>query len=178
MVRKVVHIVLARKSSCGNRADLSSSCKAPGVWRTPRRFANFRNHRVARSVLDCGGPPPLFPEAYQTVPMLTGTAIGVVNDFIERLDPSGGDVRLDFLDQMIQTTGGGVRFNLLVPILPESVMQTMNQIPLFFGRKLFNGRLDFLNRAHADKIRCKFESANAEMQLEFTLQRATGQAKA
>ena len=30
---------------------------------------------VARSVLDCGGPPPLFPEAYQTVPMLSGTAI-------------------------------------------------------------------------------------------------------
>jgi Zn-dependent protease len=34
--------------------------KAPGGWRTPRRFALFRNHRVAHSVLDCGGPPPLF----------------------------------------------------------------------------------------------------------------------
>jgi hypothetical protein len=28
-----------------------------------------------RQVLECGGPPPLFPAAYQTVPMLTGTAI-------------------------------------------------------------------------------------------------------
>src|SRR5208283_1779710 len=36
-----------------------------------RRFANFRNHRVARGVLDCGpdASGPLFPEAYQTVPM-------------------------------------------------------------------------------------------------------------
>jgi hypothetical protein len=25
--------------------------------------------------LDCGGPPPLFPTAYQTVPMLSGTDI-------------------------------------------------------------------------------------------------------
>jgi hypothetical protein len=66
---------LAHKCSCGNLADLSSAGKAPEDWRTPRRFAYFRNHRVARSVLDCGGPPPLLPEAYQTVPMLTGTAI-------------------------------------------------------------------------------------------------------
>ncbi len=56
------------RKSCGH-------CKAPEDWRTPKRFAYFRNHRVARSVLDCGGPPPLFPEACQTVPMLTGTAI-------------------------------------------------------------------------------------------------------
>src|ERR1035437_7003268 len=59
----------------GNLEASLSACKAPGDWRTPRRFAYFRNHRVARSVLDCGGPPPLFPEAYQTVPMLTATAI-------------------------------------------------------------------------------------------------------
>jgi hypothetical protein len=76
---------LAHKSSCGNLADISSAGKAPEDWRTPRRFAYFRNHRVARSVLDFrlrqtsarrgGGSPPLFPEAYQTVPRLTGTAI-------------------------------------------------------------------------------------------------------
>ena len=101
--------------------------------------------------------------------------LGVVNDFIERLDPSGGDIRLDFPDQMIQTSGDGVRFNLFVPILPESVMQAMNQIPLFLGRKLFNGRLDFQHCAHADKIRCKSESASAEMPLEFTLWRAMEQ---
>ena len=96
-------------------ADTSSAGRAPAAvapkrrygaprrrkdWRTPRRFAYFGNHRVARSVLECppsavllrpssavallrrmertgGGPPPLFPEAYQTVPMLTGTAISV-----------------------------------------------------------------------------------------------------
>src|ERR1035437_8863764 len=56
-------------------APLGSRGQAPEDWRTPRRFAYFRNHRVARSVLGCGGPPPLFPEAYQTVTMLTGTAI-------------------------------------------------------------------------------------------------------
>ena len=98
--------------------------------------------------------------------------LGVVNDFIERLDSSGGDVRFHFLNQMVQTSGGGVRFNLFVPILPESIMQTMNQIPLFFGRKLFNGRLDFQHCAHVDKVRCKFESASAKTQLESTLQRA------
>src|ERR1035437_4143084 len=38
-----------------NLADIPSSCKAPEDWRTPRRFAYFRNHLVARSVLDCGG---------------------------------------------------------------------------------------------------------------------------
>jgi hypothetical protein len=74
------------------------ACKAPGDWRSPRRFAYFRNHCAARSVLECppsavllrpssavallrrmertgGGPPPLFPEAYQTVPGLIGIAI-------------------------------------------------------------------------------------------------------
>ena len=34
-----------------------------------------RNHLVTHSVLECGGPPPLFPETYQTAPMLIGTAI-------------------------------------------------------------------------------------------------------
>jgi hypothetical protein len=53
----------------------SPDCKAPEGWRSPGRFAYFRNHRVAHSVLECGGHPPLFPEAYPTMPMLTGTAI-------------------------------------------------------------------------------------------------------
>jgi len=34
--------------------------KAPEGWRTPRRFALFGYHRPLASVLDCGGPPPLF----------------------------------------------------------------------------------------------------------------------
>src|ERR1035437_2405798 len=60
-------------------AGILTSGKAPEDWRSPRRFAYFRNHRIARSVLDCGGPPPLFPWAYQTVPMLTETAIARTN---------------------------------------------------------------------------------------------------
>jgi hypothetical protein len=43
---------------------------------------------------------------------------------------------------------------------------------------LVNGRLDFQHCAHANEIRCKSESASAETQLEFTLQRAIEQAKA
>ena len=83
-------MLLAHTSSCGIPADTSFSGQAPATvapkrrhgaprrrkgWRTPGRFADFRNHRVARSVMDCGGPPPLSPEACQTVPRLTGTAI-------------------------------------------------------------------------------------------------------
>jgi hypothetical protein len=34
--------------------------KAPEDWRSPRRFADYENHPVARSALGCGGPPPLF----------------------------------------------------------------------------------------------------------------------
>jgi hypothetical protein len=37
--------------------------KAPGGWRTPRRWRVCHHHRPARSVLDCGGPPPLFSGA-------------------------------------------------------------------------------------------------------------------
>jgi hypothetical protein len=39
--------------------------KAPEDWRTPRRFANNEHHQMARSVLDCGSPLPLFMAAYQ-----------------------------------------------------------------------------------------------------------------
>ena len=53
-----------QSGSHGNLADVPSSCKAPEGWRSPRRFADFRNHRVTRSVLECGGPPPLFPQTY------------------------------------------------------------------------------------------------------------------
>jgi len=34
--------------------------KAPGDWRTPRRFARFASRPLTLCVLDCGGPPPLF----------------------------------------------------------------------------------------------------------------------
>src|ERR1700690_4107853 len=64
---------LAHKSSCGNLADILFAGKAPEDWRTPGRFAYFKNHRVTRSVLDYGGPPPLFPEPNQIVPMVTAT---------------------------------------------------------------------------------------------------------
>jgi hypothetical protein len=53
-------IVIGTERFRGNPANLSFSCKAPEGWRSPKRVAYFGNHRVARSVLDCGGPPPLF----------------------------------------------------------------------------------------------------------------------
>jgi hypothetical protein len=31
------------------------------LWRAPRRFANIRNHRVARSILDCHMPQLIVP---------------------------------------------------------------------------------------------------------------------
>src|SRR5665647_857316 len=65
-------------------AHLGLRGKAPEDWRSPRRCAHFKNHGVARSVLDCGGPPPLFPAAGQTVPMLTQTAIDLPFPAVER----------------------------------------------------------------------------------------------
>ena len=68
------------------RLAFPCSCEASGDWRGPGRFAYFRNHRAARSVLECppsavllrrdgqAALPPLFPEAYQPVPVLIGTA--------------------------------------------------------------------------------------------------------
>jgi hypothetical protein len=34
--------------------------KAPEDWRSPRRFANTVVAAKCASVLECGGPPPLF----------------------------------------------------------------------------------------------------------------------
>ena len=87
----------------------------------------------------------------------------MVNDFIQRLHPAGGDVRFHLLHELIQAAGRGIGFNLLVPLLLGRIMETMDQTPLFLGRKLPDGRLDFMNRAHADKMRRAFESASAEM---------------
>jgi hypothetical protein len=81
-----VHFVIGTQKQRGNLVDISFSCQAPEDWRTPRRFAYFRNHRVARSVVDCGGPPPLFPETYPTVPMLTGTALMFLAGGVDAMD--------------------------------------------------------------------------------------------
>ena len=51
--------------------------KAPEGWRTPKRFAYFRNHRVAHSVMDCGGPPPLFPKPHSIVPILPQSPLNI-----------------------------------------------------------------------------------------------------
>jgi hypothetical protein len=40
----------------------SPRSKAPEGWRTPRRFAFAEPRTNFRQVLDCGGPPPLFPD--------------------------------------------------------------------------------------------------------------------
>jgi hypothetical protein len=47
-----VQIVIGTEQFGGNPANLSFSCKAPEGWRSPRRFAYFKNHRVAHSVLE------------------------------------------------------------------------------------------------------------------------------
>src|ERR1017187_7774036 len=44
--------------------------KAPEGWRTPNALRIFRNQRIAHGVLDCGGPPPLFPKPHPIVPIL------------------------------------------------------------------------------------------------------------
>jgi len=59
-------LTLAHASSRGNL----DSDKAPEDWSTPRRCAHFKHHRAAHSVLDCGGPPPLFPASRQTAAIL------------------------------------------------------------------------------------------------------------
>ena len=55
-----VQIVIGTERFSGNPANLLFSRKAPEGWRSPRRFAYFNNHHVTHSVLECGGPPPLF----------------------------------------------------------------------------------------------------------------------
>jgi hypothetical protein len=55
-----VQIVIGTEQFGGNPANHSFSCKAPEGWRSPGRCAYFSNHRVTHSVLECGGPPPLF----------------------------------------------------------------------------------------------------------------------
>jgi hypothetical protein len=74
-----VHIVIGTQKFM---REIPSFATAPEGWRTPRRFAFFKNHRSAHSVLDCGGPPPLFPQANQTVPMSNVTA----RDYARRVE--------------------------------------------------------------------------------------------
>jgi hypothetical protein len=56
-------LILAQSSSCPKPVAFRCPHKAPGDWRSPKRSADFKHPRTARSVLDCGGPPPLFSEA-------------------------------------------------------------------------------------------------------------------
>ena len=53
-------VALARQAGAAGPAKNSSTLKAPEDWRTPRRFALSGVARIRASVLDCGGPPPLF----------------------------------------------------------------------------------------------------------------------
>jgi len=41
-------------------AGLPGRKKAPESWRSPRRSALLEAHEPRASVLECGGPPPLF----------------------------------------------------------------------------------------------------------------------
>ena len=53
---------------------LAPSCKLLTSG-APRPFAPLHDFRAARRVLDCGGPPPLFPASTQTRSNLNETAI-------------------------------------------------------------------------------------------------------
>ena len=44
----------------GSRAAFVAWLKAPEGWRSPRRCANSGGPSCARSVVECGGPPPLW----------------------------------------------------------------------------------------------------------------------
>jgi hypothetical protein len=50
----------AHKSSWGNLEDSSSAGKAPGGWRSPRRFAQFGGHRQTRQRLGLRQPSAAF----------------------------------------------------------------------------------------------------------------------
>jgi len=66
--------LLAHGNSRGNLAlfGFHAKCRKAGALQRPAHPPAF--HRTPW-VLDCGRPPPLFPEASQTVSMLTETAI-------------------------------------------------------------------------------------------------------
>ncbi len=49
--------------------------KAPEDWRTPGRFAQFVSPMQTPRVLDCGGPPPLFPGPHPICAHVTTTAL-------------------------------------------------------------------------------------------------------
>jgi len=48
---------------------MDARIKAPEGWRSPKRKRVRWDHRNIRQVLDCGGPPPLFPD----YPRFTGS---------------------------------------------------------------------------------------------------------
>jgi hypothetical protein len=58
----------------------SGLSKAPEGWRTPRRFALSEVTGIRASVLDCGGPPPLFHQSAQGYP----SALPPPSDFGEK----------------------------------------------------------------------------------------------
>lgn len=64
--------------------------------------------------------------------------LGVVNDFIQRLHPTGGNVGFHFLNEMVKATSRTISFNLLVPFTPEYVVKAMKQIPFLFRWKLLD----------------------------------------
>src|ERR1019366_7900007 len=58
--------VRCQNFSSGDKRDKQNrNPKAPEGWRSPRRFARNENRNERASVLDCGGPPPLFPASDQ-----------------------------------------------------------------------------------------------------------------
>ncbi len=77
-----------RVRSCGCNQRLFAiiaRTKAPEDWRTPRRQAFNSGLRTARSVLECGGPPPLW--ATRTIHPTASFPIRIHVKFIRHRNP-------------------------------------------------------------------------------------------
>jgi hypothetical protein len=76
LFHRAVHIIIGgQKVMRKSRGHFVCLQSARGLAHSPGRFALYASRRETPRVLDCGGPPPLFPEAYPTVPKLTGPAL-------------------------------------------------------------------------------------------------------
>jgi hypothetical protein len=57
---EIANCVTTAKCDLNCQPDSFCASKAPENWRSPRRFANTVVAAKRASVLECGGPPPLF----------------------------------------------------------------------------------------------------------------------
>jgi hypothetical protein len=99
---------------------LKSECRMPNAERSskpeitmPSPAIGHRNHRVARSVLDCGGPPPLF---FRHTTVATRLALPERANGSLLMVTMETDPILPMRDQNPDDTIGFTRLNALRPI--------------------------------------------------------------